>query len=314
VIPFHKTNLLAFNPGMSGIDPLYAFLPLALAGMPTAVICSLQRFVGPFPIATKVFSKTIHLKKEQLNEAQHLSAVTRIVFPFGCFAPSSLAAQPCSTLRPHTPRRKRPRCREVFEGEHCFAVHAKLRFQHSSCLPGDEDILDFTTCDKEFWASWRAQPLLCPPAQAGIPHQSEPSSAPASGHFYSFCSRKSQSPNAEPDLKRLWNESRLGVAANSGLRGYVSAGEARRIRGNSKPPLPTADKYVLRRPRRVPPRRSPFSLHLRNETPVRLSPRPEGGKRAHSYFAHLPRRLIHLYQVLLAGKPLSMKSRTANQT
>jgi hypothetical protein len=33
---------------MSGSDPVYTFLPLALAGLTTAVIFGVQRFVGLF--------------------------------------------------------------------------------------------------------------------------------------------------------------------------------------------------------------------------------------------------------------------------
>jgi hypothetical protein len=34
---------------MSGSDPLYTFLPLALAALTTAIIFGVQRFVGLFP-------------------------------------------------------------------------------------------------------------------------------------------------------------------------------------------------------------------------------------------------------------------------
>jgi len=56
----------------------------------------------------------------------------------------------------------------------------------------------------------------------------------ASGHVYSFLLTEiSNQPNAEPDLK-LFVEPKegSGIAVNSGLRGYVSAGEARRTKKN----------------------------------------------------------------------------------
>jgi hypothetical protein len=54
---------------MSGSDPLYAFLPLALAGFTTAVILGVQWFVGPFSDRDQSFSKTNPSQKEQINEA-----------------------------------------------------------------------------------------------------------------------------------------------------------------------------------------------------------------------------------------------------
>jgi type IV secretory pathway VirB9-like protein len=64
------------------------------------------------------------------------------------------------------------------------------------------------------------------PAQAGI--RSNLNLITASGHVYSFLLTEiSNQPNTEPDLK-LFVEPKegSGIAASSGLRGYVSAGEA----------------------------------------------------------------------------------------
>ena len=111
--------------------------------------------------------------------------------------------------------------------EDIVPVHAKLRFSTLIVLPGDEEILDFTTGDKEFWVINGAHNLCyVHPAQAGI--RSNLNLITASGHVYSFLLTEiSNQPNAEPDLK-LFVEPKedYGVAANSGLRGYVSAGEA----------------------------------------------------------------------------------------
>jgi len=111
--------------------------------------------------------------------------------------------------------------------EDIVPVHAKLRFSTLIVLPDDEEILDFTTGDKEFWVINGAHNLCyVHPAQAGI--RSNLNLITASGHVYSFLLTEiSNQPNAEPDLK-LFVEPKEGSAAtaNSGLRGYVSAGEA----------------------------------------------------------------------------------------
>jgi len=111
--------------------------------------------------------------------------------------------------------------------EDIVPVRAKLRFSTLIVLPEDEEILDFTTGDKEFWVINGAHNLCyVHPAQAGI--RSNLNLITASGHVYSFLLTEiSKEPNAEPDLK-IFVELKEGssIAANSGLRGYVSAGEA----------------------------------------------------------------------------------------
>ncbi|MGB9420082.1 MAG: TrbG/VirB9 family P-type conjugative transfer protein [Candidatus Acidiferrum sp.] len=114
-----------------------------------------------------------------------------------------------------------------YSKEDIVPVHAKLRFSTLIVLPEDEEILDFTTGDKEFWVINGAHNLCyVHPAQAGI--RSNLNLITASGHVYSFLLTEiSNQPNAEPDLK-LFVEPKegSGTAVNSGLRGYVSAGEA----------------------------------------------------------------------------------------
>jgi type IV secretory pathway VirB9-like protein len=111
--------------------------------------------------------------------------------------------------------------------EDIVPVRAKLRFSTLIVLPEDEEILDFTTGDKEFWVINGAHNLCyVHPAQAGI--RSNLNLITASGHVYSFLLTEiSNEPNAEPDLK-IFIEPKEGsaIAVNSGLRGYVSAGEA----------------------------------------------------------------------------------------
>ena len=110
--------------------------------------------------------------------------------------------------------------------EDIVAVRAKLRFSTLIVLPDDEEILDFTTGDKEFWII-NGSHNLCyvHPAQAGI--RSNLNLITAAGHVYSFVLTEiSNDPNAEPDLKIFVEPKEgSGVAAKSGLRGYVSASE-----------------------------------------------------------------------------------------
>jgi type IV secretory pathway VirB9-like protein len=111
--------------------------------------------------------------------------------------------------------------------EDIVPVRAKLRFSTLIVLPEDEEILDFTTGDKEFWVVNGAHNLCyVHPAQAGI--RSNLNLITASGHVYSFLLTEiSNQPSVEPDLKIFVEPKEgSGFAASTGLRGYVSAGEA----------------------------------------------------------------------------------------
>src|SRR5438094_5991416 len=114
-----------------------------------------------------------------------------------------------------------------YSKEDIVPVRAKLRFSTLIVLPEDEEILDFTTGDKEFWVINGAHNLCyVHPAQAGI--RSNLNLITASGPVYSFLLTEiSNQPNAEPDLKIFVEPKEAsGIAVNSGLRGYISAGEA----------------------------------------------------------------------------------------
>jgi type IV secretory pathway VirB9-like protein len=111
--------------------------------------------------------------------------------------------------------------------EDIVPVRAKLRFSTLIILPDDEEILDFTTGDKDFWVINGAHNLCyVHPAQAGI--RSNLNLITAAGRVYSFVLTEiSNDPNAEPDLKIFVEPKEAsGVTAKSGLRGYVSAAEA----------------------------------------------------------------------------------------
>ncbi len=114
-----------------------------------------------------------------------------------------------------------------YSKEDIVPVHAKLRFSTLIVLPDSEEILDFTTGDKEFWIINGAHNLCyVHPAQAGI--RSNLNLITASGHVYSFLLNEvSSDPNATPDLK-LFVEPKegTGFTAEPPLHGYVRATES----------------------------------------------------------------------------------------
>jgi type IV secretion system protein VirB9 len=112
-----------------------------------------------------------------------------------------------------------------YSKEDVVPVHARLRFSTLIVLPEDEEILDFTTGDREFWIINGAHNLCyLHPAQAGI--RSNLNLVTASGHVYSFLLIEVTSdPNAQVDLK-LFVEPKEGSAIGTALRGYVRAADA----------------------------------------------------------------------------------------
>jgi type IV secretory pathway VirB9-like protein len=81
------------------------------------------------------------------------------------------------------------------------AVHAKIRFSTLIVLPANEEILDATTGDKEFWIINGAHNLCyLHPAQQGI--RSNLNLITSTGHVYSFLLTEiSNEPGADADLK-----------------------------------------------------------------------------------------------------------------
>jgi type IV secretory pathway VirB9-like protein len=114
-----------------------------------------------------------------------------------------------------------------YSKEDIVPVRAKLRYSTLIVLPDDEEILDFTTGDKEFWVINGAHNLCyVHPAQAGI--RSNLNLITASGRVYSFLLMEiSNQADVEPDLKIFVEpKESSGISASTGLHGYVSAGEA----------------------------------------------------------------------------------------
>lgn len=107
-------------------------------------------------------------------------------------------------------------------------VRAKVRFSTLIVLPEGEEILDFTTGDKEFWIINGVHNLCyIHPAKAGI--GSNLNLITSNGHVYSFLLNEvTNDPKAaEPDLKLFVElKDSSTVTGNTDLRGYVRAAEA----------------------------------------------------------------------------------------
>jgi type IV secretory pathway VirB9-like protein len=123
-------------------------------------------------------------------------------------------------------------------------IHAKVRFSTLIVLPADEEILDATTGDKEFWII-NGTHNLCylHPAQQGI--RSNLNLITSSGHVYSFLLTEiSSEPNAEPDLKvfvERKEESTIGgsavvpaLARASEVQAYKTAVDTARAEASEK--------------------------------------------------------------------------------
>ena len=118
-----------------------------------------------------------------------------------------------------------------YANEDIVAVRAKLRFSTLIVLPDNEEILDFTTGDKEFWIINGAHNLCyVHPAQAGI--RSDLHLITSTGRVYSFLlSEASNDPSVEPDLKLFIEpKEESSVAGSTGLQNYVRASEAEALK------------------------------------------------------------------------------------
>jgi len=113
--------------------------------------------------------------------------------------------------------------------EDVVQVHAKLRFSTLIVLPENEEILDFTTGDREFWIINGGHNLCyVHPAQAGI--RSNLNLITASGRVFSFLLIEvSNDPKIAPDLK-LFVEPKEASGSPTALQGYVRAADAEAYR------------------------------------------------------------------------------------
>ena len=132
------------------------------------------------------------------------------------------------------------------------SIKAKLRFSTLIILPENEEILDFTTGDKEFWIINGAHNLCyIHPAQAGI--RSNLNLITASGHVYSFLLTEiSSDPNADPDLKIFIEpKEESGIGTDAFAQGYVPARRRKPTSGRFKPSV-TKPMPRFKRRRRTP--------------------------------------------------------------
>jgi len=106
-------------------------------------------------------------------------------------------------------------------------IRAKVRFSTLIVLPENEDILDFSTGDKEFWIINGIHNLCyVKPAEAGI--RTNLNLVTASGHVYSFLLTEvsKQEPGDDPDLKIFIEpKDESSIAGNGTSDAYVRASD-----------------------------------------------------------------------------------------
>lgn len=110
-------------------------------------------------------------------------------------------------------------------------IRAKVRFSTVIILPENEEILDFTTGDKEFWIINGVHNLCyVHPAQAGI--RSNLNLITATGRVYSFLLTEiSSESDADPDLKIFVEpKDQSSIAGRTAPLGYVKTAEAQALR------------------------------------------------------------------------------------
>ena len=126
-----------------------------------------------------------------------------------------------------TPRRKRRRASSSIRRKTSFRFTPNSAFRRSSSFPRTRRSSTSPPATRNSGSSTaRTTSATFIPAQAGI--RSNLNLITASGHVYSFLLTEiSNQPNVEPDLKIFVEPKEgSGIATNTGLRGYVSAGEA----------------------------------------------------------------------------------------
>ena len=169
-----------------------------------------------------------------------------------------------------------------YSKEDIVPIRAKVRFSTLIVLPEDEEILDFTTGDKEFWIINGAHNLCyVHPAQAGI--RSNLNLITASGHVYSFLLTEISS---EPE-RRARPQNLRRAQGRFGRRGERGPCAAMSVPGEAEAYKKELDALRAQTADRSPCRRRPksaeevnrFRSELRDQTPVRLHARREGRAR-----------------------------------
>lgn len=153
------------------------------------------------------------------------------LFRISSFA-AALALLGAVSLAPSTASAQTNGARVVkYSEQDIIPIRAKLRFSTVIILPENEEILDFTTGDKEFWIINGVHNLCyIHPAQAGI--RSNLNLITASGHVYSFLLTEiGNEAGAEPDLKVFVEpKDQSSIAGKTGPLGYVRTGEVQALR------------------------------------------------------------------------------------
>jgi type IV secretion system protein VirB9 len=136
---------------------------------------------------------------------------TLLLAPFSIVSPTLAATEGARVVK--------------YSKEDVVPIHAKLRFSTLIVLPDSEEIVDFTTGDREFWIINGGHNLCyVHPAQVGI--RSNLNLITSSGHVYSFLLTEiTKEPNVAIDLK-LFIEPKEETASTAALHGYVRAADA----------------------------------------------------------------------------------------
>jgi len=124
-------------------------------------------------------------------------------------------------------------------------VHAKVRFSTLIILPPSEEIIDFTTGDKDFWIINGVHNLcFLHPAQVGS--RTNLNLVTASGHVYSFLlTEVSSQPDVQPDLKIFIEPKEQSTIGGAILNNYVPAAEAAAYRKQVETVREQAESQVM---------------------------------------------------------------------
>ena len=164
-------------------------------------------------------------------------------------------------------------------------IQAKVRFSTLIVLPADEEILDFTTGDKDFWII-NGTHNLCylHPAQSGI--RSNLNLVTASGHVYSFLLNEiSKEPDSEPDLKVfVMPNDESSVAGSAAPARYVRASELEAYKSEVTELRDQLSQELQKAQEQTSSQVDRFKQELSRETPVRLQPSTRKSARRRSWF------------------------------
>jgi len=160
-----------------------------------------------------------------------------VLFLLGCLIAGNASAQKQADSGKHTAKGAKgaeaptpevqPAVQVIQYGDKdVVKIKAKVRYTTLIVLPKNEEILDFTCGDKEFWVINGTQNFAyVKPAKPGS--QTNLNLVTASGNIYSFVlSEVSEVPNAEPDLKVFIEPKEESmISAASAAPKFVSAHE-----------------------------------------------------------------------------------------